>query len=128
MRGNIMAVVNILYVEDNDDLRESITMLLEADDRVITACTTGEEALAAMAAQRFDVLITDVSLPGISGTELTRRATAQNPQQWVVLCSGYEFGHGLATLGTNVRSIAKPFEIEDMDTLLNGIIASVRGG
>ncbi len=120
-----MAAVSILYVEDNDDLRESIGMLLEAEGREIVSCATAEEALVQMDKRSFDILVTDVSLPGISGTELARRATAARPQQWVVLCSGYEFSQGLATLGANVRSIAKPFEIDDMDRLLNDIAAAV---
>ena len=40
----------------------------------------------------FDVLVTDVSLPGMSGTDLARRLLADDPLRWVVLCSGYELG------------------------------------
>jgi|EndMetStandDraft_4_1072995.scaffolds.fasta_scaffold59809_3 YesN/AraC family two-component response regulator len=120
-----MAAIGILYVEDNDDLRESIAMMLEADDRDITSCATGEEALAALQRRDYDILITDVSLPGISGTDLAKRVTADKPDQWVVLCSGYQFDHGLKTLGKNVRAILKPFEIEDMDTMLAEIIAKL---
>jgi YesN/AraC family two-component response regulator len=120
-----MAAIGILYVEDNDDLRESIAMMLEADDRDITSCATAEEALAALQRRDYDILITDVSLPGISGTDLAKRVTADKPDQWVILCSGYQFDHGLKTLGKNVRAILKPFEIEDMDNMLAEIIGSL---
>lgn len=116
-----MKSLSILYVEDNDDLRETIAALLEADGRVITTCADGEEALAALETQGYDVLMTDVSLPGVSGTELARRALAVDPQRWVVLCSGYEFRDGLKGLGPNVRSLPKPFELEELDALIDEI-------
>jgi len=115
---------SILYVEDNDDIRETIGMLLEGDDREVVLCASSEAALAALAQRDFDILITDVSLPGLSGTELARRVLAKSPAKWVVLCSGYEFGHGLATLGPNVRSLPKPFEAEELERLLAEIFAA----
>ncbi|MEP7099530.1 MAG: response regulator [Burkholderiales bacterium] len=117
-----MQTCSILYVEDNDDVRELIGMLLEGAARELVQCASGEAALAALAQRPFDILITDVSLPGLSGTELARRALAANPRQWVVLCSGYEFGQALHTLGPNVRSLPKPFEAEDLDALLSEIM------
>lgn len=122
-----MTPLRILYVEDNDDLRENIGMLLEADDREITSCASGEAALAAFEAGSFDVLVTDVSLPGLSGTDLARKILAKHPRQWIVMCSGYAFGQALNTLGPNVRSLSKPFMLEDMDKLLAEVSASVRG-
>lgn len=122
-----MKPISVLYVEDNDDLRDTIGMLLESDDREIVLRSSGEDALAALAEREFDVLVTDVSLPGMSGTELARRALASDPHRWVVLCSGYEFRQGLEQLGPNVRSLPKPFELEDLETLMSGITASVRG-
>ncbi|HWH84218.1 MAG TPA: response regulator [Burkholderiaceae bacterium] len=121
-------MLSILYVEDNDDLRETIGLLLEASDREVVTCANAEAALAAVAARPFDVLITDVSLPGLSGTELARRVLADDPQRWVVLCSGYEFRHGLEQLGPNVRSLSKPFEVEELDALMGEIAAQRAAG
>lgn len=121
-----MSPLSILYVEDNDDLREIIGTLFEGEDRTVTTCATAEAALLLMAARRFDVLVTDVSLPGMSGTELARRLLQEDPEHWVVLCSGYEFRIGLDTLGPNVRALLKPFDIEDFDRLLADVEASRR--
>lgn len=121
---NPLSSLNILYVEDNDDLRDTIGMLLEGEGRHIETCADGEKALALWGQRKFDVLITDVSLPGISGTDLARKVLAIDPQCWVVLCSGYDFRHGLDRLGPNVRALSKPFEPEELDALLTEIAAA----
>ena len=110
--------VRILYVEDNEELRETIAMLMEEEGRYITKCATAEAALALDEQEPFDVLFTDVSLPGLSGTDLARRVLANNPERWVVLCSGYEFGNAISVLGPNVRALVKPFELEELEDLL----------
>jgi two-component system, cell cycle response regulator CpdR len=117
--------LRILYVEDNAHLRETISLLLEAPGREIVPCANAEAALVVCAAERFDVLITDVSLPGMSGTDLARQVLAREAGCWVVLCSGYEFRHGLATIGPRVRSLPKPFEIEELDALMAEITADL---
>ncbi|MEO6408289.1 MAG: response regulator [Burkholderiaceae bacterium] len=120
-----MAALRILYVEDNDDLRETIGMLLEGEGREIVPCPDAEHAIPLWSENRFDVLVTDVSLPGMSGTDLARSVLAGNPRSWVVLCSGYDLRHGLDRLGPNVRALSKPFEPEELDVLLNEIASSL---
>jgi two-component system cell cycle response regulator CpdR len=117
--------LSILYVEDNDHLREAIGMLMEADGREVVVCASGEEAVVLDAQTRFDVVITDVSLPGMSGTDLARKILHDNASRWVVLCSGYDFSQSTERLGAKVRSLRKPFEIEELDALLAEIAADV---
>lgn len=123
-----MKEVTVLYVEDNDDLRMSISMLMEQPGRVLTACASGEEALALSETRDFDIVVTDVSLPGLSGTDLAKLLLAKRPDRWLVLCSGYEFGEWVRQFGPNVRALRKPFEPEDLDSLMDEISAAVRAG
>lgn len=113
--------MRILYVEDNADLRETIAMLMEGDGRTVVACGTAEEALVLDAQERFDLLVSDANLPGLSGTELARRLLADQPDRWVVLCSGYELGNYPSEWGPNVRILLKPFELEELEQLLDTI-------
>lgn len=122
-----MPPLRILYVEDNEYLRENIGLLLEGDNREVALCATGEEALQACADSHFDLVITDVSLPGISGTDLTRRLLQTAPQRWIVLCTGYPLGHQVRELGVNVRALSKPFELEELEALVDEVAAQ-RGG
>lgn len=121
-----MNAVTILYVEDSDDLRDTIGMLLEAPGREVVCCATAEEALAILAEREADIVITDVSLPGMSGTDLARKLLAEQPERRVVLCSGYEFGDAVRQFGPNVRALLKPFEPEEMEALVDAVCSQVR--
>lgn len=121
-----MNAVTILYVEDSDDLRDTIGMLLEAPGREILCCADAEEALTLLSQREADIVITDVSLPGMSGTDLARKLLADRPDRRVVLCSGYEFGDKVSQFGPNVRALLKPFEPEEMEALINEVCDQVR--
>ena len=117
--------MRILYVEDNRELRETIGMLMEAEGRTVTSCATAEEALKLDAQQGFDLLVSDVSLPGMSGTELARQLLSRDPGRRVVLCSGYPLGGYTEAWGPNVRTLLKPFELEELEQLLGSIQQTV---
>ncbi len=117
--------MRILYVEDNPELRETIGMLMEAEGRTITSCATAEEALELERAGSFDLLVTDVSLPGLSGTDLARQVLSADPLRWVVLCTGYDLGSHPSSWGPNVRTLMKPFELEDLEALLAQVHATL---
>lgn len=117
--------MRILYVEDNPELREIIGSLMEGEGQTVTSVASAEEALELEARERFDVLVSDVSLPGISGTDLARKVLAKDPERWVVLCSGYELGQYPGSWGPNVRTLLKPFELEELESLLTAIRESV---
>lgn len=116
-----MKSLNILYVEDNQQIRDTVCELIEDDSRKISTFANAEDALIAFAKNSFDVVMTDISLPGLSGIDFTRRVLAAQPAQWVVLCSGYTMPSNLTKLGPNVRSLLKPFELEELVSLLEKI-------
>jgi len=113
--------MRILYVEDHEDLRETIGMLMVGEGRSIVLCESAEQGMVQDAQTPFDVVVTDVSLPGLSGTEFARQLLAKNPDRWVVLCSGYELGKHALAWGPHVRTLLKPFELEQLDVLLREI-------
>lgn len=114
-------MISYLYVEDDEDIREGVAMVMEADHREIVSVPHAEAALARPDGARFDVLITDISLPGISGIDLAKHWLAADPNRHVLLLSGYEFQHGLATIGPNVRALLKSAEPEELEAALRRI-------
>lgn len=113
-----IAPLRLLIVDDDDVLRDTLPILLEADDREIVVCATAEDALARHHAQRFDVVLTDVSLPGASGLVLAQAVLDAEPEAWVVLVSGYTLDSAVRAMGPNVRVVRKPFEAAAIEALL----------
>lgn len=112
--------LRILVVEDNPDLCGLVCELLENFGHAATPTGSGEEALTSLAAAAFDVLLTDVRLPGMSGIDLARNALALRPEIQIIFASGY--GAGLtANVDFPAHSLAKPYDIEKLQALLTEI-------
>lgn len=81
----------ILLAEDEDAVRDMVTTVLESVGYTVVACGSGEQAQAAAAGRldTFDLLISDLVMPGCSGVELTTRLRAERPDLRVLLTTGY---------------------------------------
>ena len=115
--------LKILYVEDNALVREVTAELLAQDQRQIVACADAEEALKEFRASSFDVVITDVSLPVMSGIDLARTLLRIKPHLPIVIASGYSLDFGLENWGANVRAIIKPFEASEIEAVISDLVA-----
>jgi CheY-like chemotaxis protein len=121
---NTPSPLRILYVEDNPVVREVTSELLIHDQRYIVALGTAEEALQEFAEQAFDVIITDISLPAMSGLDLARKILDIDPKAPIIIASGYFLDLSLKTWGPNVRAIIKPFEVPEIDALIEELCAA----
>lgn len=108
--------MKILIVEDDADARELLSDLLEMHAHEVAAAGESGQALNLLTASGFELLITDVSLPGRSGIDLAAQAKSLFPSLQVIVCSGY--GEQPVALPFPVEWIQKPIE---MDTLLSTI-------
>ena len=108
----------ILYVEDNSIVREVTAELLAQEQRDIVAVATAEEALREFHEHSFNVVITDVSLPQMSGLDLARKILDIDPKVLIIVASGYYLDLSLQKWGPNIRAIVKPFEAADIDALI----------
>lgn len=115
-----MSVMHILYVEDHADIRGMVLELIEGPGRRVVACADAESAWQHLEREAFDVLVTDVNLPGESGTQLARRWLDGQATRWVVLFSGADFPSELGGIGARVRAIRKE-AFEQLDPLLTEI-------
>ena len=120
------AGLRILVVEDNLDSQYLVCEMLKAFGHEADGVSDGEGALDMLAATRYDVLFSDVSLPGMSGVELARQAVAGAPGLRVIFASGY--GDALLKhLEFPYQSLQKPYEIEELQAALALAAASQRG-
>ncbi|MET0264475.1 MAG: response regulator [Duganella sp.] len=109
--------LRLLVVEDNPDARYLVCETLRALGHEVEAAATGEEALPQLRNQSFDVLFTDVSLPGMSGVDLARQARQLKPQLELLFASGY--GDELTRhLEFPAHSLQKPYDIDLLQSAL----------
>jgi len=107
----------ILVVEDNADSLQMCCEMLELMGYRTRGAGNAEDALKALSAETFDILLTDVSLPGRSGIELARIARQQYPKMRIVFSSGYADLGGEAK-DIDARMLQKPYDMEAMKKAL----------
>ena len=78
----------VLLVEDDALIRSSVAEMLQEHGHIVIDAGSAEEAMAALSTAPIDVLVTDMNLPGASGTDLAARARALRPGVRVVYATG----------------------------------------
>jgi signal transduction histidine kinase len=105
---------SILVVEDDDFVRESMVLQLEAFGHMVTQAADGEAALRALQHARPDLVITDYLMPGITGAELMQRARQVFPGIPMIIATGYADMHAIEqVLGDDIL-LRKPFELAEL--------------
>jgi DNA-binding response OmpR family regulator len=86
-----------------------------------------EQALEFLEFQDYDVVITDVSMPGLSGVEVLQRVRQRNSSTPVIVISGRpdEYRDVVLEMGA-FAFFAKPFPLSEIETCVNGAIAHAR--
>ena len=85
-----MSALKILYVEDHPDSREAMVRLLRHNGHDVRGVGCISEALAVAAQERFDLLITDMTLPDGDGCELLIRLRSTHPTLRAVAVTGHD--------------------------------------
>ena len=109
--------MEILLVEDSPEVSLITVEYLTELGHQVVAVVDAELAVEKVSAQRFDAVMTDVSLPGMSGIDLAKTLIARYPGLPVVIASGYGSLNVDLLLGEkrkNILLLPKPY---DMDTL-----------
>ncbi len=108
----------ILYVEDNDFVRESCAEMLATEGRRIVGVADGAGARAALREMKIHLLMTDISLPDCSGLDIAHEARLQNPSVPVIVCSGYDLDDAMRSLGHTAYALKKPFDFDELEALV----------
>lgn len=80
---------SMLIVEDEETLRESLKRVLLRDGYTVDTVNSAEAALRSIEDGTYDLIITDIILPGIDGIELVRRVREKTPDQAVIVITAY---------------------------------------
>ena len=112
--GSASRRAHVLVLEDQDGIRDLLTIALRRQGFDVTAASTGERALQLSSSRDCDLLLTDVILPGMSGPEVAQQLLSCAPSMKVLFMSGYT-GEALANQSVLVDErtfIQKPFSVK----------------
>lgn len=106
----------LLLVEDNADLLDVSLMMLEQLGYNAIGVSTAEEALSLLEIEKYGVLLTDLTLPRMSGAELIKIARVKYPDLPIIVISGYDRPQ---ELDKNVGFMIKPIMMADMQKAID---------
>ncbi|HKI80407.1 MAG TPA: sigma-54 dependent transcriptional regulator [Pseudodesulfovibrio sp.] len=111
-----MTVASILVIEDERIARENLTHVLTGSGYIVTAIASAEEGMRELDKKEFDLVITDLMLPGMDGIQMLEHIRAHHPLTIVIVVTGH------ATVANAVKAmqkgahsyIAKPLKLDEL--------------
>jgi CheY-like chemotaxis protein len=119
-----MAPYTILFVDDDEGIREVTAKLLSLNGFRMFVGQDGDEALRLLGQEHVDVLFTDIAMPGMNGIELAKLAKRLQPDLKIMFMTGYYSRAAEAQeLG---KLLFKPFREPEMIAALTDLLADLR--
>jgi two-component system cell cycle response regulator CpdR len=119
------SMANILLAEDDDAMRLFLSAALTRAGHKVTSHADGVSALGALQ-ENFDLLITDIVMPGLDGIELARRARLGKPELRVMFITGFAavvLDGGTAPL-PGAALLSKPFHLRELVERVEALLAA----
>lgn len=111
-----MSTERLLVVDDDPAILTLCHRILEADGYTVVDAKRGEDALTKLESERFDLLLTDIRLPGLNGLDVTQKLRERGLEMTVVTMTGYsnmEMAIQALSLGVE-EFVVKPFTPESL--------------
>ncbi|MEI6558044.1 MAG: response regulator [Rhodospirillaceae bacterium] len=117
-------MADILVAEDNSAVRMAYRMLLNNVGHTITEAVDGTDAVAKLSAGRFDLIVTDLWMPGIDGFGVIAEAKRRHPATPVLALTGGALSTGAQDPGIRARAAGADLVIEK-PMLGDGLLAPI---
>jgi signal transduction histidine kinase len=104
----------ILIVDDQADVRETISLTLEEDGHEVGVAESAAEALEKMAERPYALAVVDFAMPGMNGAELIAEARRLYPAMRFLIVTGYLDSDAVEAAAPGTPILAKPFEPEQL--------------
>jgi CheY-like chemotaxis protein len=116
MAETVIPTKRILVVDDEPFVCDAVKMMLAFDGHDVVTANSGKDALALFEKGKFDIVITDFSMPVMKGDELAAAIKSRAPGQPVVMITAY--AEMLQSSGNPLHGVdylvSKPFLLEDL--------------
>jgi len=116
--------MNILLVDDDEWIRDALSIYFESEDCRIYVHDTAEKALAELDRRKFDVIITDYKLPGMDGIAFLEKVKKSHPKAVKIMITAYASDSvvHLAKKAGAQDLISKPFTSDTIEACLTRLI------
>lgn len=113
--------LRILYVEDEDDIRETVRDILELYFEEVMVAPNGKVGLEKYLDFNPDIVLSDIQMPEMDGLEMVIKIKESNKNQAIVMCSGYDTKETIKELiSKNITSfIVKPINLNKVAKILS---------
>ena len=115
------SVPRILVVDDERSMQEFLEILLQRDGYEVVTCASAEAALVALESDDFDLVISDIRMPGMSGVELLDRVRLLDSEALVVLITAH--GSTASAVEAMKRGaydyLTKPFSVDEISLIVD---------
>jgi CheY-like chemotaxis protein len=112
MSAVVASKLRILVVDDEPSVGNTVKMLLKFDGHEVELTNCSKEALSMFKSGRFDLVFTDLTMPGMNGHQLAAAIKAGSPNQPIVMITAYA---GTLHKSPNVDFVvSKPFRLENL--------------
>ena len=118
-------MARILLADDDGATRDLVRRALEADGHSVAVTQDGSEALDRITSgETFDVLVSDVNMPGLDGLSLAERAAAALPGIAILLMSGFpeQLDKARGIKARRMATLTKPFSLEQAKAAVRGVV------
>lgn len=119
-----MTAPSILIVEDEKDVREVMSGMMEYFGYATQIVGSGEEALDKLKDTSFDLIITDLGLPGIDGREMVKQIRTDGIKTPILVTTGVELENDKAAFEkyNSCDFIQKPFRVDDLNQRISNLL------
>ena len=120
----VPVMTRILFVDDEPTILEllKIGMSSMAEEWEMAFARSGDEALALFKLKAFDVVVTDMRMPGMTGGQLLAHVRRLSPETIRIVLSGYsEWSDAVGSLGIAHQFLQKPFKLADLQESLKSL-------
>ncbi len=119
-----MQPARLLIIDDERRMCAVLKAAFENKSMAVTTADSGEAAMAALTVNQFDVVLSDIKMPGMSGLDVLVKVKEQNPETEVLLMTAYADAQTAVEAMKNgaYDYIIKPFEIDDLRHKINNIL------
>ncbi|WP_036479534.1 response regulator [Myxosarcina sp. GI1] len=119
-----MSKAKILVVDDDKNIRRTVTMALESLDYGVHTAFDGKDAMLQLTGDKYDLIVTDLKMPGMDGIELLKKAIAEYPQIKIVLITA----HGTVDNAVEAMKLGavdflqKPFTPKELRNVVHNVL------